>query len=336
LPTKRSIKKSTGDEIHALYVSAWNRIKLSERLVPLPSGLLTPLVIDSSGRSGTTMAMALLASSPEVAMDRQHPYEHRYFAWVKEWSALADRTEWDVERWDSPRLARLHFDTESDGLIGPPPWSPRQLWAAEEGGDEMGPRLLLAAWREFSAQAIDRTRRDLGVPPHGGAVRYHAEKTLGVARLRELSPLPIRGVILHRDPRDIWLSVQAFNQVRGFHGFGRGPEEDEDEWLERFLVAQTRRLRAALAERGHTDSLLLAYEDLVSRPTEVASELGAWLDLELDPAAPARDLELHSDHATSASTEASVFRWRRELEPERRERFTAEMGAELRELGYED
>jgi len=280
------------------------------------------------------MTMALLASSPQVAMDREHPYEHRYFAWLKAWSALADLTEWDFDLWNAPMLAQMAVDADGQGLVGPPPWPSRPLWAAEGPGDELGPHLLLAAWREFSARAVARTRRDLGAADT--RVRYHAEKTASVARLRERSPLPVRAVVLHRDPRDVWLSIQAFDEQRGYYGFGRALGEDDETWFERALAMLAERSRAAVAERERPDSLVLAYEDLVGRPDATAARLGEWLELDLDPAAPARDLERHGDHSTSASPEASVGRWRRELEPERRERFSAALGPELRELGYDD
>jgi hypothetical protein len=296
-----------------------------------PSELLAPVVVDSSGRSGTTMTMALLASSAAVAMDREHPYEHCYLGWISEWSALADSREWDLERWNGGTLAWRQVGAPGDGLIGPPPWLPRRLWDADGDGDTIGRRLLRAAWREFSDQAIGRTRRDLGA----ARVRYHAEKGTNVSRLRELSPFAVRGVMLHRDPRDVWLSIQAFDRARGFYGFGRLAGESEDEWFERFLAAQVERSHALLAQRGRADSLLLAYEDLVTRPDAVAARLGAWLELELDPAAPARDLADHADHSTSASPAASIGRWRRELPAQLGERFASAMGAELRELGYE-
>lgn len=279
------------------------------------------------------MTMALLASSPEIALEREHPYERFYLAWMAEWAALADRKEWDGERWNGGVLVWRHHAGGGDGLVGPPPWSPRRLWDAAEAADRWGPRLFEVAWSEFSARAIDRTRREVGT--RRTRVRYYAEKTLSATRLRELAPFPVRAVILHRDPRDVWLSVQAFDRARGFHGFGRGADEGEEEWFERFLAMQADRLRTTLAQRERSDSLLVAYEDLVSRPGATAVRLGAWLGVKLDPMAPARDLERHRDHSTSPSPEASIDRWRRELDPRRGERFAAEMGPELAELGYE-
>jgi hypothetical protein len=296
-----------------------------------PAEPLVPLVVDSSGRSGTTMTMALLASSPQVAMDRRHPYEHRYFAWLVEWSALADATEWDLDRWNGVTLVLRQLGVQADGLIGPPPWLPRPLWEADDEEGGMAAPLLVSAWREFSLRATGRTERELG----GSNVRYHAEKATDVRRLRELYPGAVKSVMLHRDPRDVWLSIQAFDRARGFYGFGRHPDETEEDWLTRFLDAQLQRSRAVLAEREGADSLLLAYEDLVSRPEAAATRLGQWLGLELDPEAPARDLALHGDHATSASPDVSVARWRQELSPGLRDRFATEMGPELRALGYE-
>lgn len=291
---------------------------------------LAPLVVDSSGRSGTTMTMALLASSPQVAMDRDHPYEHCYFTWMVEWCALADSGEWNLEGWNGGTLAWRQLGEHGDGLVGPPPWLPRPLWDNAQDGERLSARFLRAAWGEFSARAIERTRQDLGPAD----VRYHAEKCTNVARLRDRSPFPIHAVMLHRDPRDVWLSIQAFDQARGFYGFGRSAGESEDEWFERFLAEQTRRLRALLAEREQEHTLLLAYEEMVNQPTATAARLGDWLELELDADAPSRDLAQHSDHATSPSPGASIARWKRELEPQRREQFAAQLGAELSELGY--
>lgn len=290
-------------------------------------------MVDAPGRSGTTMLMALLGSSPQVAMERRYPFEHAYFGWIAEWSALADRREWNEERWNVPILAQQLYAQQGDGLVGPPPWSPLGLWEAEGPGDELGPRLLLGAWREFSARAIERTRRDLDTPDAN--VRYYLEKSASAARLRELSPIPVRAIALHRDPRDIWLSAQAFDRVRGYYGFGRGRGEDEEEWFERFVEKQAQRLRRTLAERGKPDSMLLSYADLVGQPETTAARLGAWLGLELDLRAPDQVLEQHR-HATSSSADASISRWRRELEPHHRQRFLEVMGPELRELGYED
>lgn len=279
------------------------------------------------------MTMALLASSPQVALGRVHPYEHRYLAWFIEWAALVDRPEWNTGSWDLMSLALLGGESPGDGLIGPPPWWPRPLLEDVKGGASLGPRLLRSAWREFSLRAVERTRNALGAPR--AHVRYCAEKAIDIAHLRERSPVPVRGIILHRDPRDVWLSVQAFDRARGFYGFGRTPDESEERWFERFLGMHTRRLNAALEERDRPSSLLLAYEQLVTEPGVAAERLGAWLGVELDPLAPRRDLELHLDHSTSVTPGESIGRWRRELEPSRQARFLELMGPQLRELGYE-
>jgi len=66
-----------------------------------------------------------------------------------------------------------------------------------------------------------------------------------------------------------------------------------------------------------------------------AERLGSWLGVKLDAEATGRDKSFRSKHMTAATPEQSVGRWRTELEPEVAERFTRDLGAELRAVGIE-
>ena len=52
---------------------------------------LIPILVDGSGRDGTTLAMQLLATAPEIAFDRVYPYEQRYFNYLLQWSRLPEQ-----------------------------------------------------------------------------------------------------------------------------------------------------------------------------------------------------------------------------------------------------
>jgi hypothetical protein len=66
-----------------------------------------------------------------------------------------------------------------------------------------------------------------------------------------------------------------------------------------------------------------------------AERLGSWLGVELDAKSVVRDKAYRAKHMTADSPEQSIGRWRNELEPEVAERFTNELGPELRAVGIE-
>ena len=77
------------------------------------------------------------------------------------------------------------------------------------------------------------------------------------------------------------------------------------------------------------------YEDLVLDMPGTAERLGSWLGVPLDAQSTARDKSFRSKHMTAATPEQSVGRWRDEMEPEVAERFSRDLGPELRALGLE-
>ena len=38
--------------------------------------------------------MRLLATSPQIAVGGEYPYEHKYFAYLYRWARLLDRRQW--------------------------------------------------------------------------------------------------------------------------------------------------------------------------------------------------------------------------------------------------
>jgi len=79
---------------------------------------------------------------------------------------------------------------------------------------------------------------------------------------------------------------------------------------------------------------VLRYEDLVTGLQGQAQRLEEWLSITLDPDAAAADAELRRRHVSAPTPQASVGRWRTELEPELVERFSQEFRHELAALGY--
>jgi len=143
--------------------------------------------------------------------------------------------------------------------------------------------------------------------------KYFAEKFLGL----DLQPLAgggadIRFLATIRDPRDILLSIRAFDQQRGFNGFALQPEDRDIDAIEKIAVA----IELLIAVMAQFPVYLVRYEALVSAPDATLVPLSHWLGVE--PIA-GRGAIQHEWHRTISRAEDSVGRWRTEMgEPLRR------------------
>src|SRR5437016_4602890 len=68
------------------------------------AALLSPILVDCTGRDGSTLMMRLLATSPEIAAPGPYPYEKKYFASLWRWSRLLERPD-DSDLWAERDLA---------------------------------------------------------------------------------------------------------------------------------------------------------------------------------------------------------------------------------------
>jgi glycosyltransferase involved in cell wall biosynthesis len=292
---------------------------------------LTPLLVDYFTRDGSTVMMRLLSTSPQVAVEEIYPYEQKYFAYLWRWSQTIDRARWPEEQWGPRSLGSLGQFRDA-ALIGPPPWHPRALIESRAGEPAMAERAFELLWEEFSTRAARRTRERHGSK---GAVLYAAEKHLNTW-LVNLDPLPdVRLVVLLRDPRDTWVSINSFNQMRGTTALGRDRADTDDAHLRQIIARQGERLRwiADLLEAGEVP--VVRYEDLVLDLEGVARTLGESLGIELDPRAVSRDRDMRSRHVSASSPEESIGRWQSEIDPAVAELFSTELRTELRAVGFE-
>ena len=49
------------------------------------------LILDLGGRSGSTLLMQLLGTSPQIAFDRVYPSEVRYLTYLLRWAKMLDQ-----------------------------------------------------------------------------------------------------------------------------------------------------------------------------------------------------------------------------------------------------
>jgi hypothetical protein len=297
---------------------------------------LQPLLVDYFTRDGSTLMMRLLRTSPQIAVGGDYPYEHKYFGYLFRWAQLVDMEEWPNKVWNAHSLATLAQERQAL-VMGAPPWKERELFEPPEGDQELSELAFEAVWEEFSRRASAQTRKRLRQPD--AEVRYYAEKHLSTWRVDLERLPPIRVIALLRDPRDTYVSILSFAQKRGRaarqRSMGRRPGESHADWLERHLDRQRDRLRWIREAIDSGTMPVVRYEDLVLNLEDEAQRLEGILGVELDPAAVTADKRMLTKHVSADSPEASVGRWRREMDPELVARFNDELGPELEALGFD-
>jgi hypothetical protein len=299
----------------------WQLKRLTRRRGTMPLGadvaMLTPLLVRiPEGRTGSTLLMQLLATSPDVVVDRVPPFENRYLTYL-----LHTLTPIEV-----PFNRKLHPDGEviffkDTDRHGPLPFNPESV-----DRREFFLRSLRHAWIAFSEAAKSA---------NGPDVRYYAEKIWAWS----LEPLVAAGieckvVNLVRDPRDIFASIKAFDERRHYRGFGHGRSSTDEEYLAEIIEAMSVEFDAMTREAPSMDSRWVRYEDLVADLPRVAADLSSWLGLHLDPEPPVRRTSEVRSHMTSSSPSASVGRWKADLKADEVQAIQSALKDEMARFGY--
>lgn len=299
-------------------------------------GLIPIAMPEPVGRSGTTLLMELLASSPQVALERKYPFESRYLTYLVHWAQLLGRSvspsaNWNAETFFSERLdsIRPFPDVDAPFLCTPSGTSP--LWA----------NCLLACWSEFSRVTASATQHNLS---SNHPVIYYAEKTPKWCYSTIVQIMPIRGIYMVRDPRDVLISAMQFDKKRGMPGaLTRQWNLDDPKELAEFEASTLPLMRSRLREiitakdssKEGADVLVVRYEDLVLNPAGETKRIGHWLNLELSwEEAISSSKQYLSQHQTSEEPRASTERWKRELPAHVNDLYVQHLGTELESVGY--
>jgi hypothetical protein len=143
---------------------------------------------------------------------------------------------------------------------------------------------------------------------------------------------PCCSIYLFRDPRDVYISANAFMKKKNYYSFMRGPEDSDLAHARGVCASFVSYVTNYIADRGLYNCPLLRYEDLIGNTKEALGALEAATGLVLDGSAGA---EQFGSHGTAASLALTGERWRREgLAEGVGELFERCAGAELARLGY--
>jgi hypothetical protein len=306
---------------------------------PLETGYaprLRPLLVNSFGRTGTTLLMRMLAAHPAVVVYARPPYEARGGKyWMHVLKTLAAPTD-AGKRVGAP----LEFHLEPFAAGGNPfftgefaAWPEVEVWSGSTYVESLAAfcQRSIDGWYLATAAAQGQATAPLV---------YFAEKHFPDAYprlLRDLYP-GARELFLVRDFRDMVASMRAYNARLGTGDFGRDRAGSDEGWLDylhqNFLV-----LRAAWRDRGEPGSLV-RYEDLVRDPATTLPPLLTSLGLDATPATvatliAAADAPELRGHGTSGSPESSIGRWRADLPAALRTAVEETFAGLLRDFGYE-
>lgn len=270
--------------------------------------MLTALLVAGFGRSGSTALMSLLANAPRVAFERVYPFENRYLTYIAKLALLLERQD------PNARVTAHQLYDFADTSFGSHPWE------AVNAGVTAG-QWLPALWQAFSAQIV-RT---------APAAAFYAEKAPGWLSPLARESIPASTIYLFRDPRDIYLSANAFMRKRGSPGFDRLPADTDLDYARTLAHRFLSYFENYFMDRQRPDCLMVKYEAMVlgedDLPSRLERQFGVASHWESSPWLGA--------HRTTPDLPSSVGRWQREPLPAEADRFLQEyLRAAMAHLGY--
>jgi hypothetical protein len=273
-----------------------------------------PLSVTTTGRTGSVWLSVLLGAHPEIVTYRPFQTEPRVGAyWLHVLRTLTDPGSY-LQAIAPTTMAGNWWVADTRVEVFPAmPDGELESWLRTENVE------VLVGFCQARIEGFYRVVARLEGKP---AARFFSEKyspTFVPTMLTELDP-NAKEVFLVRDPRDQLASMLAWNRRAGRALFtlGSGAVEDAARHLSAYTQAVLRNWTAR-QER----SLLIRYEDVVSNPSETLTRLFEHVGVDASPETVASVLEQASvaapgfqrSHRTTPSTEASLGRWRRDIDP---------------------
>lgn len=301
---------------------------------------LQPLIVTCVGRSGTTWLMQLLSQHPRLIVCQHYPYEVRA---AQYWMQMLQVLSQPANTQNSTPVVGFENDLN---FIGHNPFYNKNInspKALEWHGNDY-PEKLAA----FCQESIDGFYQALGSSQ--GKIFSNSEQPIYFVEKYMLNPIKTlflelypqgREIILVRDFRDVVCSVIAFNAKRGHDMAGQQQAKTDEEIIREAGNFQAKMLLQRWKESSGK-AFLLRYEDLILSPVETLSQLLQYLGLENSQTTISNMLETASGdtqkmekHRTTSSAEASIGRWKSDLNPALQELCNRVFAEALQEFGYE-
>lgn len=287
-----------------------------------------PILVNSLGRSGSSLLMKLLSEHPEIVIQSPHPYEARlakfYVNQILQRYAeyLGGEEHYPPGNLQAVNMHWLHHELSQQQSLS------RQYC-----------QLDFNELADFVIKAIDRAYAhidDLQVTPKPSS-HFYAEKSGSGHTARLMMELYPDGheVFLVRDFRDMYCSMVQFSQQRRTDDFGWQPQH-ADEYME-VVAGRVDQLRVSFESRTKTPPVV-RYEDLLTKPRDTLQQLLTNMGLAVDSDTIEKMCSVMNKqvegHQTSENADASMQRWEKELNRKQRRRINDLLYHSLSTFGY--
>jgi hypothetical protein len=283
---------------------------------------LPPILVTSTGRSGTSLMMRRLAQDKSIVVAGHFPYEIKlltYYAHAFEVLTAPGNHQKSVDPnliFDDPYHIGLNPFNHQDFADTFP--RPKMI---HEFFEKYSAPVVASAFKQTVSKFYER----VSLTQSKYAARSFAEKCDVFNPTRDFTRGiygKIREIVLVRDPRDIFCSYRAFWST---------PAEQSMQ-----ILRSVRNKMMDFKRESNNDSLFVRYEDLVQVPNDVLVRISEFLDLghviSVDQERERADFEIH---ATSSDSSASIGRWRKELVPSELQEFNTDFGEFFEAFGYD-
>jgi hypothetical protein len=287
-----------------------------------------PILVNSLGRSGSSLLMKLLSKHPEIVIQSPHPYEARlakfYVNQLLQRYAeyLSGEVNYPPGNLQAVNMHWLHHELSQQQSLS------RQYF-----------QLDFNELADFTIKAIDRAYahvNDSEVTAKPSS-RFYSEKSGSGHTARLMMELYPDGheVFLVRDFRDMYCSMLQFSQQRQTDDFG-WQRQHADEYME-VVAERVDQLRVSFESRTKTPAII-RYEDLLTKPRDTLQQLLTDMDLASDVDTIEKMCSvLHKQvegHQTSKNAEASIQRWEKELNHKQQRHINDLLSHSLSTFGY--
>jgi hypothetical protein len=290
---------------------------------------LVPLMLTSTGRVGSTVLMNALGAHPQIAAYPPFQKEPRVASyWMTVFTTLSEPASYVRQLAPGGPLHNGWWLGTGEPVPRASTTDEIERWMAVEAVES------LAALCQGRIEALYREIAESQGRPDA---IYFAEKfrTDAIPALMwELYPRA-REVILVRDFRDVACSVLATSAKRRGLAQRGDPRTVLDD-----IQSRTGSVVKAWRERSRR-AHLVRYEDLIERPLETLESLVAYLELdsasnsiEAMVRALSEESAASDRHRTTDAVEASIGRWRRDLDAEQQREFGTALREGLETFGY--
>jgi hypothetical protein len=278
----------------------------------------------------------MFAAHPKIVVYPRYPYESSS---AKYWAHMLKVLSEPANLMQSVRPDSFHNDLWH---VGHNPFFDDGVAQTARQGHWFG-RTYIEELAAFCQRSIESWYTTLAESQEQENPVYFAEKHMWPNYLpvlmRELYPAA-KEVFLVRDFRDMVCSIMAFDDNRGYPGFGRPDDKTDEDYIRQELKEAAFSLYNSWKTRQDR-SHLVRYEDMVLRPEQTLKELLEYLELDSSEAIVREILAKASEetadlkhHRTSSTSQESIGRWRRERDEAFRELCQETFGELLEEFGY--